>query len=74
MYLSIFERYDRAVSTSEVQKEIADRLHEELDYKREAKHINLYRHMLAVDVEGVQVPEVTHGSLSTDRLFVDDMA
>jgi predicted unusual protein kinase regulating ubiquinone biosynthesis (AarF/ABC1/UbiB family) len=65
--LAIFERYDRAVSTSEVQKEIADRLHEELDYVREAKHINLYRHMLA-DVEGVHLPEVI-GNLSTDRLL-----
>ena len=65
--LAIFERYDRAVSTKEVQAEIADRLHEELDYKREAKHIAMYRHMLK-GVEGVHVPEV-YSELSTGRLL-----
>jgi predicted unusual protein kinase regulating ubiquinone biosynthesis (AarF/ABC1/UbiB family) len=65
--LGVFERYDRAVSTSEVQKEIADRLREELDYKREAKHINLYGHMLA-ETGGVHLPEVVD-TLTTDRLL-----
>jgi predicted unusual protein kinase regulating ubiquinone biosynthesis (AarF/ABC1/UbiB family) len=65
--LAVFERYDRAVSTKKVQEEIADRLHEELDYEREAKHIALYRHMLA-DVPGVHVPCVL-GELSTRRLL-----
>jgi len=50
-----------------VHKEIADRLHEELDYEREAKHIALYRHMLG-DVKTVHVPEVVP-SLSTNRLL-----
>jgi predicted unusual protein kinase regulating ubiquinone biosynthesis (AarF/ABC1/UbiB family) len=67
MVLAVFERVDRAVSTKKVQEEIADRLHEELDYKREAKHINLYRIMLA-DVPGVYVPE-TVDELSTQRLL-----
>jgi predicted unusual protein kinase regulating ubiquinone biosynthesis (AarF/ABC1/UbiB family) len=67
LVLAVFERYDRAVSTSEVQKEIADRLHEELDYRREAQHINLYRAMLA-DAETVHLPEVVN-TLSTDRLL-----
>lgn len=65
--LAMFERYDRAVSTKRVQEEIADRLREELDYAREAKHIGLYRLMLK-DVPGVQVPEVMP-SLSTKRLL-----
>jgi len=67
LVLAVFERYDRAVSTKEVQKEIADRLREELDYDLEAKHVSLYRAMLA-DVEGVQVPEVVE-KLSTGRLL-----
>jgi len=67
LVLSVFERYDRAVSTAEVQKEIADRLREELDYAREAKHIDLYRAMLS-EVAGVHLPEVV-GALSTDRLL-----
>jgi predicted unusual protein kinase regulating ubiquinone biosynthesis (AarF/ABC1/UbiB family) len=67
LLLGIFERYDRAVSTRKVHEEIAARLHEELDYAREAKHINLYRQILE-DVEGVTVPEVIK-LLSTSRLL-----
>ena len=67
LVLAIFERYDRAVSTKEVQKEIADRLREELDYAQEAKHIALYRHILG-KVEGVHVPD-TLPDLCTDRLL-----
>lgn len=67
LILAVFERYDRAVSTAEVQKEIAERLYEELDYALEAKHIALYRRMLA-EVEGVTVPEVVP-ELSTARLL-----
>ncbi|MGK4455950.1 AarF/UbiB family protein, partial [Klebsiella pneumoniae] len=32
LVMAVFERYDRAVSTKEVQAEIGDRLREELDY------------------------------------------
>jgi len=67
LVMGIFEHYDRAVSTKKVHEEIAARLHEELDYAREAKHIALYRQMLA-DVKGVHVPEVVK-PLSTERLL-----
>ena len=43
------------------------RLREELDYRREARHVALYRHMLR-DEPGVHVPEVVP-SHSTDRLL-----
>ena len=65
--MSLYERYDRAVSTSEIHAEIADRLREELDYDREARHMRLYRRMLADD-PGVTVPEVI-AELSTKRLL-----
>ncbi len=65
--LAIFERYDRAVSTGGVQQEIADRLYEELDYTREARHLKLYRAMLK-DEPAVAVPEVSD-KLSTRRLL-----
>lgn len=67
LFMAVFEHYDRAVSTKEVQGEIADRLREELDYAREARHIALYRLMLA-KVSGVHVPE-TVAKLSTGRLL-----
>ena len=38
--MGIYERYDRAVTTAEIHAEIADRLREELDYRREAAHID----------------------------------
>jgi len=67
MVMAVFERYDRAVSTKKVHEEISDRLHEELDYAREAKHIALYRQMVD-NVKGVHVPEVIK-PLSTGRLL-----
>jgi predicted unusual protein kinase regulating ubiquinone biosynthesis (AarF/ABC1/UbiB family) len=65
--LAIFEYVDRAVSTKEVQKEIAARLHEELDYIREAKHMRLYGLMHA-NTKNVYIPEPIE-ALSTDRLL-----
>lgn len=65
--MSIYERYDRAVSTAEIHAEIADRLREELDYEREAKHMRLYHALLAEEPD-VHVPEPV-ASLSTKRLL-----
>lgn len=65
--LAVFEQVDKAISTKAVQEEIAARLREELDYRREAKHIALYRQMLA-NVATVKIPEVI-AELSTHRLL-----
>jgi predicted unusual protein kinase regulating ubiquinone biosynthesis (AarF/ABC1/UbiB family) len=65
--MSIYERYDRAVTTGEIHAEIADRLREELDYEREGKHMRLYGRMLAKE-KGVSVPEIIP-ELSTKRLL-----
>jgi predicted unusual protein kinase regulating ubiquinone biosynthesis (AarF/ABC1/UbiB family) len=67
MILSLFEAYDRAVNTKQVQEEIAARLYEELDYVLEAKHTALYRTILK-DVSTVHVPEIVP-ELSTARLL-----
>jgi predicted unusual protein kinase regulating ubiquinone biosynthesis (AarF/ABC1/UbiB family) len=67
LFLGIFEAYDRAISTREIQKELADRLREELDYELEARHCALYGDMLADDPM-VHVPEVVP-ELSTRRLL-----
>ncbi len=67
LMLAIFERTDRAVSTKKVHEEIAARLHEELDYEREARHMKLYRLMLK-DKETVHVPDAIE-KLSTKRLL-----
>jgi len=64
---SLHRQFDPAVDTREIAKEIAARIREELDYRREAKHAALYAHML-VDEALVRVPEIHH-SLSTARLL-----
>ena len=61
------QRFDPAIRTDEIHAEITARLREELDYRREAKHVALYRHMLR-DEPGVHVPQ-TVPSHSTDRLL-----
>jgi predicted unusual protein kinase regulating ubiquinone biosynthesis (AarF/ABC1/UbiB family) len=67
LIFSIYERYDRSISTREIHPEIAARLREELDYEREAKHTTLYGLMLK-DEANVQVPEL-EPKLSTKRLL-----
>ncbi len=64
---SLYRRMDRAIDPSEVADEVGARLREELDYRREASHISLYRIMLA-GTPSVHVPEVI-GELSTGRLL-----
>jgi predicted unusual protein kinase regulating ubiquinone biosynthesis (AarF/ABC1/UbiB family) len=67
---AIHRRFDPAIGTSEIIKEISERIREELDYRREAKHVALYREMLAG--EGlIRVPRVWPG-LSTGRLLTLD--
>jgi predicted unusual protein kinase regulating ubiquinone biosynthesis (AarF/ABC1/UbiB family) len=65
--MGLYERYDRTVSTVEIHAEIADRLREELDYRREAAHMRLYREILK-DEPGVAVPRPLP-ELSTGRLL-----
>src|ERR1051325_9662945 len=43
---AIHRRMDPVIDTTEIAKEIAARVREELDYRREAKHVALYRLML----------------------------
>ena len=67
LVLSIYERRDRAVRTESIFQELSERLREELDYLREAKHMRLYGAMLAGE-PGVTVPEPVE-ALSTARLL-----
>src|SRR3974390_3338630 len=68
--LAIHRRMDPAIDTSEIGKEIAARMREELDYAHEAKNVGLYRIMLAKTAE-VRVPKVWP-DLSTRRLLTLD--
>jgi predicted unusual protein kinase regulating ubiquinone biosynthesis (AarF/ABC1/UbiB family) len=64
---AIQRRMDPAIDTREIIKEISERVREELDYRREAKHAALYAKVL--DTEPlVRVPTV-RPELSTGRLL-----
>jgi predicted unusual protein kinase regulating ubiquinone biosynthesis (AarF/ABC1/UbiB family) len=65
--MGIYERYDRAVTMAEIHAEIADRLREELDYRREAAHMRLYGEILRGEPD-VAVPAPCP-ELSTQRLL-----
>jgi predicted unusual protein kinase regulating ubiquinone biosynthesis (AarF/ABC1/UbiB family) len=67
---AIHRRMDPAIETTEIAKEIGARVREELDYRREAKHVSLYRALLA-DVPAIRVPRVWP-DLSTGRLLTLD--
>jgi predicted unusual protein kinase regulating ubiquinone biosynthesis (AarF/ABC1/UbiB family) len=67
LVMSLYERYDRAISTAEIHAEIAERLREELDYQREAAHMRLYGMILGEEA-GVAVP-APYPELSTRRLL-----
>ena len=68
--LAIRRRLDSAIDTSEIGKEIGERVREELDYRREAKHVALYEEMLD-GVDSVRVPKAWP-ELSTGRLLTLD--
>jgi predicted unusual protein kinase regulating ubiquinone biosynthesis (AarF/ABC1/UbiB family) len=70
LLMSIRKRFDPAIDASEIGVEIAARLREELDYKREARHIALYQDMLKSHGT-ICVPKVWP-ALSTGRLLTMD--
>jgi len=67
LLLGTFKRLDGSIDPSEMVDEITDRLREELDYAREAKHMALYAHILA-DKAFVSIPDLVP-ELCTDRLL-----
>jgi predicted unusual protein kinase regulating ubiquinone biosynthesis (AarF/ABC1/UbiB family) len=67
LIFGIYRRYDRAIDPSNIYKELAERLREELDYDREARHMLLYQEMLAGE-DQVSVPRA-FDALSTKRLL-----
>src|SRR6478752_3328291 len=70
LLFAIRRRFDPAIDTTEMIKEIGARMREELDYRHEAKHAALYRDMLK-DEDAVRVPNVWP-ELSTGRLLTLD--
>jgi predicted unusual protein kinase regulating ubiquinone biosynthesis (AarF/ABC1/UbiB family) len=67
---AIRRRFDPAIDSREIFEEIGARVREELDYRREAKHVALYRDMLDGQ-DLIRVPQVWP-ELSTGRLLTLD--
>ncbi len=67
LFLNIYETWNKALQTSDIQQEIKDRLQEELDYQLEADHIRLYQKIFASS-STILIPEVLP-HLSTRRLI-----
>ena len=65
---AIRRRFDPAIDTREIIKEIGARMREELDYRREAKHVALYRRHAGATRSSIRVPDVWP-ELSTGRLL-----
>lgn len=67
LLFSIHRRMSNVIDTREIKHEISDRIREELDYTREARHAALYADVLAHEPL-VRVPKV-ETALSTRRLL-----
>lgn len=65
LILNLYDAYDKAIDSSNIIQEITARLVEELDYRQEAKHLQMFRQMLQGEA---MVPEVIP-ELSTQRLL-----
>jgi len=70
LLFAIHRRMDPVIDTTEIAQEIGARIREELDYRREAKHVVLYRAMLAGN-DLVRAPR-PWPELSTGRLLTLD--
>ncbi len=68
--MGIYARMDSAIHSDEIYKELAERLREEVDYRREAAQMRLYGLMLAQD-SFVSIPKPVE-ALSTSRLLSMD--
>lgn len=68
--MALYRRTDPAIEPKEIGREIGERVREELDYRREARHAALYKDMLSGEPQ-VRVPSVWP-ALSTGRLLTLD--
>ena len=67
LIFSIYKKIDTSIDTSEIQKEISVRIKEELDYKQEQKHIQLFN-LIFNEFNEVRIPKV-YKEISTNRLI-----
>lgn len=68
LLFSVHKRMDPVIDTTEIAREIADRVREELDYKREAMHLGMYASIFSGETT-IRIPTV-YPAHSTKRLMV----
>jgi predicted unusual protein kinase regulating ubiquinone biosynthesis (AarF/ABC1/UbiB family) len=72
LLFALHRRFTVAIDTREVFEEISERVREELDYRREARHAALYGRMFAAfGLTDVRAPRIWN-DLSTGRLLTMD--
>lgn len=67
LIFSIYKRIDSSIDTTEIQKEISTRIKEELDYRKEHKHIKLFQ-LIFSNTKEINIPKV-YEEISTKRLL-----
>ncbi len=67
LILKIYKQIDSSIITEDIYSELEERLIEEVDYIKEAKHMNYYKNIF-LNNKLVRVPE-TISSLSTSKLL-----
>ena len=65
--LGLYHLWSKSLDTKEVQSEIVERLHEELDYHNEAQNITIYQRIFANN-SAIKIP-LYYPDLSTKRLL-----
>ncbi len=67
LIFSLYKKIDSSIDTSEIQKEISDRIKEELDYNKEQKNMKLFQFIFA-KIKEIEIPKVFE-NISTKRLI-----
>ncbi len=67
LIFSIYKKIDSSIDTTNIMKEISNRVREELDYTREIKNLKLYGNFFK-DNDQINVPKV-YDRLSTNKLI-----
>ena len=67
LIFSIYKRIYSSIDTTEIQKEISTRIKEELDYRKEHKHIKLFQ-LIFSNSKDINIPKV-YEEISTRRLL-----
>ncbi len=67
LIFSVYKKIDKSIDTTEIQKEIGERIREELDYYQEQKHMKIFQ-MIFENSKEIVIPKIFE-EISTKRLI-----